>query len=512
MEEGSNGRMNKLLYTTSRVLREPSGPLRLWLLAICLAVPGMWLVLHNDYSLLLFLIVAGAFGILWSFNRIGAILLVFSYLLLLGDLRRIASMFIGAPRLDPLLIVGPLFAIYVAVPLVLGVKVADGLSKAILALTALMTLAIFNPRQGPIAVGLSGGLFFLIPIFWFWIARQFASDRMLYLLMYRVLVPLGVLAALLGIYQTYVGFLPWEDLWIKASIASGYVALNLGNGHIRSFGFSVNSVEYGTLLQLATVCVVAAVFAGRRAYALLLPVLLTAMVLASQRGALLKLLLGIVVIWAVRSRNTRLLIPRIGLGVVVGLAMLFYSAKHASQSTPADPKGTAAGIATSHVTQGLAHPFDRRYSTAGLHTQMFVTGIVNGFKYPIGSGLGSATLGAGKFGGDTSVSGSSEVDISDVFSTTGFIGGLFYVFTIGVGFQSAWRFVRSGPRMLSYAIIGVLTSMLGGWIPLGQYALGPFVWFCLGFLAHDIRQNSLNAARYEAEALEEQNVAVAVAG
>jgi len=130
---------------------------------------------------------------------------------------------------------------------------------------------------------------------------------------------------------------------------------------------------------------------------------------------------------------------------------------------------------------------------------MFTDGIIDGFINPLGDGLGVVTLGAGKFGGgDPGIPGSSEVDISDVFITTGFMGGLLYVFAIGLALRNSVRYRRTGPPMLSFCVVGILTCMLGAWIPLGQYALGPFLWFFLGFLARE--ENEARVLR-DAEAL-----------
>lgn len=464
--------------------REPGSIAQMFALAIVFALPSFYLLLHDQYSLLTFLVVAAAFIISWTFNKTGALLFVLAYLFLLGDIRRIVNMYAGYPRLDPLLVVGSAFSIYLTVPLLLKVRVSDGLSKAVLAITALMTFEIVNPRQGPLAVGAAGALFFLIPMCWFWIARQYATERILFLILYRTVLPLGVFAALLGFYQTYVGFPPWQQLWIKHAVENGYVALGLGGGHTRSFGYSVNSVEYGTLLMLSSVCATAAVYSGRRAYALFLPILVSAQLLASMRGLLLKTVLAFVMMWAVRGQNPRAWIGRLVLGLILGFGLLGYSVRHATADAPSGPGKTSADVATSHVTQGLAHPLDSKYSTAGLHTQMFLGGIAYGFKNPLGAGLGSVTLGAGKFGGGAEGAGASEVDISDVFTTNGFIGGFLYLAMMGIVTYRLFRFVLTGPRVLSLALLGVFIGMLGEWIPLGQYAAGPFIWFCIGFLAN----------------------------
>jgi hypothetical protein len=461
---------------------------QVWILGIGLLLPSIYLQLHGQYSVLLFAIVCGVLITLWNLNKAVAVSMTFVFLLTLGDLRRIVGIFAGVPSLDPLLLVGAAVAVYVAVPVLLRLKVNEVLSKAVLGLTVLMVLEVFNPRQGSFLVGLSGALFCLVPLLWFWIGRRYATERMVFLLFYRVFVPMGVLAALLGIYQTYVGFLPWEETWIKA-VGSSYSALNLGGGHVRSFGFSVNSVEYGNLLVIASVGIIAAVLAGNQVYALLLPVMFYAMILASMRGGLLKLLLASATMWALSGKGSKAWLPRLVLAFIVGLGCMVYMfgsrGDDSGAGAPLGKKASSAQYATRHVTQGLSHPFDSRYSTAGNHWELFEGGIASGFSYPIGSGLGFVTLGAGKFGGQPSGSGSSEVDISDQFITLGAVGGFLYLFIIGLTFKRAVTYVKRSPRALGLPLIGLFLSLLGGWIALGQYAVAPMVWIFIGFLARE---------------------------
>lgn len=451
------------------------------LCALFLIAPALYLLLHDAYSPLAVILVTAALITTWSINKTWAIVLFFSFLVLLGDIRRIVAMYANAPANDPLLVISPILAGCAAVPILLKARFTGPLAKTVLALTVLMTLEIFNPRQGSFSVGLAGALFFITPVLCFWVGRTYATEHRLFIVIYHVILPLGILAAVLGLYQTYVGFLPWEKIWIAKALESGYTALGVGGGHIRSFGFSPNSVEYGNLLLLTEVFLAAAIFAGKRYYVVFLPLVLTAQLLASQRSQILRLLLTLALLWAVRGRDYRLWIPRLLLAIPLGFGLLFYSAAHSS-SEDLGKTASTADYATHHVTAGFAHPLDSKYSTAGVHTQMVFDGIKNGFINPIGNGLGSATLGASKFGGDSSVSGSAEFDVSDLFQTTGFVGGFLYLGVLLLGFMGAFQFVRTGPRILSFPVLAMFTCMLGAWIPLGQYALGPLLWFGLGFL------------------------------
>lgn len=481
----------------ARIEKLPFGrpmALGVWLTGICFLIPAFYLFTHGQMRILIAFMFFGALLMSWTLNRTLGIAATFTFLLTLGDIRRILDMIAPSYQgLDLLLVVGPIFAVYLAVPLLMRLKVADTISKAVLALMALMIVEIFNPRQGSIVVGISGALFYVIPILWFWIARNYATDRMMDTLIYRVFLPIGILDGLLGVAQAYVGFFPWERDW----------ALKLGNqylyhaGHMRSFGFSTGASEFASTLLIASVCVMAAIFAGKRAYILLLPILLAASVLASSRGLIVKLLFAAAMIWAVRSKGGRNWLPRFIFALVVGLGLTYYSASHAGGDEPRSAQSDTAStaqIATAHVTQGLSDP---GHSTAGLHWQIFVGGIVKGFTYPIGTGIGAITLGAGKFAAGGATMGSSEVDISDAFITMGFFGGFLYLFIIYMVFRLAFFYIREGSLSMSLTYMGLFAALIGAWLALGQYSTAPFIWFCIGSLVR--KQSLLQSAGFQSK-------------
>ena len=470
----SNANVNRLPFTARF-------PVDVWLTGLFFLIPASYLFFINQTRILVAFMFLSVLILIWMRDRTMGITATFVFLLVLGDIRRIMDMIAPATAgLDLLLLIGPLFAVYLVVPLLFRLRVGDTVSKAVLVLMAIMILEMFNPRQGSLAVGFSGALFYIIPLFWFWIGRKYATDRMMFLLFYRVFLPIGFLDGLLGVAQAYVGFFPWEKAW-ALKLGSQYIYTA---GHLRSFGFSTGASEFASTLLIASVCVVAAICAGRRAYILLLPPLIAASILASSRGLIVKLLFAFAMIWAVRGQRGRNWLPRLVFALLLGFGLTMYSASKAGgDDTGATTKqSTTAEIATKHVTKGLANPLEAKSSTAGLHWQIFVGGIVKGFTYPIGTGIGAVTLGAGKFttGGASLIS--SEVDISDAFITMGFVGGFLYLFIIYRVFRLAFLYVRQGPLLMSLSYVGVLAALIGAWLALGQYSTAPFIWFCIGSL------------------------------
>lgn len=459
-----------------------------WIGVLCL-VPTLYLYLHDDYGILITAMAVSTILLLGTKSTQLAILGAIAYLALLGDIRRIVTMLIGARPLDPLLLVGAFLSLYFAVPLLLKVRLADSLSKVVLGLMAIMTLEIFNPRQGPLAVGVTGALYIMIPLFWFWIGRRYGTDHLVFLLLYRVILPLGVLCALLGIYQTYVGFFPWEEAWANSL---GHAYRLTFKGPLRPFGFSSSAAEYGNLLLIASTLSIAAAIAKRPAYILLLSILGAALIQAGMRGPVVRTIFAGAMVWAIRGSNVRSWIPRLAFGLVLGIGLVSYSATRASEDSDAGP-ATTANLATTHVSQGLAHPFEAKYSTGGLHWAMFLGGIRGGFENPIGNGLGSTTLAGVRIGGAQNV-GSTEVDISDAFVGMGLFGGFTYLAVIFLTFRFVPSYVQGGPPITRLAVVGILAALIGIWTAVGQYSTPTIAWFCVGSMVNDLERGRRTSA------------------
>ena len=445
---------------------------KVWLAGAAIFLPLTYLLLHGQYSMAVAIMVLVGLILMWLGNHTLSLSALLLFLLLLGDERRILVYLVGGSGLDPLVIVGAALSVYLSVPLLLRLKLTDTITKTIFDFMVLMILEIFNPKQGSVLVGVSGALFYLVPLLWFWVGRTYGTERMMFILLFRVLLPLGVLDALVGYYQAIFGPLPWQVAWL-AQFAQGYV---YHGDHIRSFGFSTGALEYNTVLLASTVVVIAAVLAGRRAYGLLLILFVPAMIIASSRGGIVRLLFAGSLIFAVMGRTSRAWIPRLIFALAVGLGMTFYLASNAAGSTESVDEQTTAQMATQHVVEGLSDP---AHSTATAHAGMITNGVVVGILNPIGYGLGSTTLAAGKFGGNGF---SSEFEVSDCFISMGIFGGLLYLGVAFVVFRSLFSYVRTAPRLMGLTAVGVLSATFGLWFALGQYSFSFLLFFIVGIV------------------------------
>ena len=195
-----------------------------------------------------------------------AVVATMAFLIALAFLRRVLIADAGWSTYDPLLLVGPVVAVVLCVQLFVLHRrplAPDRLSKVVLFVFALTLVQVLNPSGGGLAAGLGGFLFVGVPLLWFFIGRELASDVMTSRVLTLVLVS-GVVAAAYGLVQIDVGFPSWDVNWL---LASGYESLNVGS-KVRAFAMFSSFVEYALFLGSALVVGFAFVLRGR-AYAIL---------------------------------------------------------------------------------------------------------------------------------------------------------------------------------------------------------------------------------------------------
>ncbi len=396
-----------------------------------------------------------------------AIAVTFIYLAFMGDLRRYLVVQSGIPANDPLLLVAPAILVFlVAIAMVRReISLRSRISKLVLALTVIMGVEVMNPLQGGIAVGLAGLLFFAVPLTWYWVGSVWGSPQFFHMLLTRIVTPIAILAATLGLMQAFWGYLPYESKWFRIAMESSI------RPDIRPFAFFCSWGEYPWYVATALIAILVPLVRRRMQLSLLIvPLFVFALVVQSVREMIYGTLLAASIIWAVQGKSTgsiggRLILAMLVAGGVAAVGM--------SQLKEAD--------VSDQVNKNLAHTadgfLDVQNSTAGTHLELLRNGIVEGFTHPAGYGLGFPTQAGLRAGGF-----SSEVDFGDIFLACGAPAGIFYIFTMAVIYLTAiarWR-ERRDPIAL-YAL-GIITLGLGHWLAGGSYATSPIVWFAIGSL------------------------------
>lgn len=412
------------------------------------------------------------FAIIWATiefsTSIGTIIMLL-YLVSMGWIRRALIPSTGFISNDPITLISTCVALVYFLRLVslrklpLDTKIA----KTLVPLVVIMFLEIPNPLQGGLAVGLSGLIFRLGPILWYYIGKTKGSRKMAFSL-FLVMIAVAVFEAYVGNRQWFGGFSEVEKFWI----ASGGGTQSAGKGYYRPFGTLLSFSEYVVLIVIgAGLCWVSFL---QKKYIYILPFagLFATLFVSSSRGGMVTIFLVMIVVWAVQGKNYRAWLPRLAFAIVIGLWGASFGLERAKQIEVDDK----TQILVSHQIKGLSDPLGKD-STGGLHLSLFTSGILQGFRTPIGIGLGAGTLGASKFGAG---GGSSEVDVSDMFASLGFIGGILYLALCIRIFVMVGKYWHDSRDILALYTLALMTACNARWSSGGHYAQSMFFWLIIG--------------------------------
>lgn len=427
----------------------------------------------SQLAVAIILITAGAALVLLRPDT--AVIATLVYLLFLGDIRRIVSQRAGMAAQDPLLVVGPVVVglLFLRLLFERRIRPDTALAKMVMGLMIFMALEVLNPAQGGLTVGVAGAMYYIVPLLWFWAGRSLPSEKVAGVLV-RVIFPVVAgLAAVLGLYQTFYGYLSFEAHWVREQIANGFAAMVISGSVVRAFSFFTSPAEYALYLGLGVVCCAAPLVVGRRRLvSLLIPLIVWAMFLASVRAAMVLAGLAVLVMVSLTGRNSEQMVTRAFLAVVLGGGAMYLGLQRLQDMGGSSDR---LEVLKDHTVSGLLNPGE---SSATGHFQIAVWGIEEGLKNPLGGGLGSTTMAGSKLGAHGGAG--YENDVSNMCAALGVFGGILYVAVILVVLHTlfiTWRDRRSFVALVAF---GILISQLGYWVEAGHYALGPICWFLIG--------------------------------
>lgn len=400
-----------------------------------------------------------------------------AYLPMMGFIRRLLIPWAGWTSHDPLVLVPPVIVgvLYIAYMLHRFHRGEnwgfhdDRLTTMVQWLIVIQFLEIFNPLQGSVLAGLAGAIFDLVPLLWMVLAREYVDDTLIRKVYLFILV-FGIIASLYGLRQTFYGLFPFEQQWV---LLGGYMALHVGN-HIRAFSTFSSSAEYAVFLSMAIIVSWGFWLRGSPLIKVLIlgpmAVLGYALFMESSRSPLVLTLAGIFIMTLV-SQTTRA--RRIFTTVAFALVIV------AAYRLLGHVDGATSGALVSHQINGLLDPLNSKDSTLSAHFSMMVSGFISGIKVPFGHGLGSVSLGGSLFG---TSSASTEVDFSNMFVSSGIVGGVLYLAIMVTVYRRLWSLARSG-YWAGTVGLGLITCSLLSWLIGGDYSTTALVWLVVGWSA-----------------------------
>ena len=409
------------------------------------------------------------------------------YLVCLGDLRRILIPVADWSGRDPLLLVGPTFGIILfSYAWASGtVKFNTPLAKWILVLMGIMALQILNPRQGGLMVGIAGAMFLLTPLIWFWVGRTFATRDFMHSLLFRTLLLLGIVALLMGLYQSFFGYLPYQLEWYNIA---GYSALGSLGTTLAPISLFSSGTEHNMFLVICMLLLWSSGLTKNKASYLLVPVFLVAVIFSGSRGPVATSTIMLAGLWAIRGRSLPTWFFRGGVAVLIAILGLYWSLASVSKmnlNSKVEGRVDRQAREFVHAPRG-----EDDYSSGAHHLGMLLSGYEMAFKNPLGHGIGSTTKAAGKFGGR---SYSTETDLGNSFYALGLPGGVVYHIVVFLIILTAFKYWLKTRSLLAMAILSVLGGTFFLWLGGGNYGINPIIWICVGALDRFYRDEVVRA-------------------
>ena len=277
-----------------------------------------------------------------------------------GVIRRAQYLFVDYSSSDPIHLLTPIVMLLAFALLLrdqrLDVFRQTRLAPAVSLLLLTYFIQIFNPLQGGLVVGLSGALFILMPVLWFYFGQAAKSDFLRTAL--RLIVVMGLLSSLYGIYQLVFGLTSFDQFWLDHTDYNE--AVKVGNV-VRAMATYANAEEWSRYLDLSGLAALGlAAIAERRVHRIgwlaCGMLLFVALVLSGERISMFAFILGAAILLLSGARTPGGIIGRVALFLLpVVLLFVFAKAPSADDAWETD-QSQAAQAMVSHSARGVLKP------------------------------------------------------------------------------------------------------------------------------------------------------------
>jgi hypothetical protein len=413
-----------------------------------------------------------------------------------GLLRRAQYLLVEYSNQDPIHLLTPVVTVMAMAVLLrrerLNTFVATPLATSVSLLVLLFILEIFNPLQGGIVVGLTGALFTLFPVAWFYFGQTVSEAFMRKA--FTLIVVVGIIASLHGLYQMLVGYPAFEQYWIDNTDAYQAIAV----GHVRRAVATFSSAEeWGRYLEFGAI-IAFGFAAGAKNIRLRFGWIacglasVAAILLSGQRTAIFGTILGIATLILLGARSFGNGLARVGLMLLpVVLVVAFVKAPTADDVWEKSETETVTAV-LSHAQRGTLKPADEdslqiRFENWG----ELVTDVIP--YRPLGAGLGAGTLGEVRYAKSDELPPIDNT-ILVLAIACGIPGALLFMWILG---RASWFSVSLAYRsrddtessnirriVASLMLPLVLNSIFG--LTFTIYSVAPIAWLLMGWISADI--------------------------
>ncbi len=412
-----------------------------------------------------------------SINFKSGITALIIYLPFMAFIRRYIYVYGRYVAIDPILIISDVITLWMFGYLILfkGKEIyklfrENKLVRFATILLFVFVLQIFNPKQGSILVGIGGAKYYIIPFLWFYLGL-FVDVKFIRKLLILIIL-IGVVTALYGLKQTFLGFTPFEEYWIQWG---GYSSLHLLR-IIRSFSTFASAGEYAHYLTISGIICFAFFLKSRQKITFLvaLAIILSALFIAAVRSAIFTFVFSSIILvgFLVKDKKKGVLVS-----IVLLLLVLLFISK--AGFTPEVNEYSSLSVTSYHAVRGVINPMEE--SSFKTRLWVWAVGFPRTFvKNPFGYGLGASTLAAWKFGSNLMA---TENLFLDIILSTGIIGAVLFVIVLINVFSYSLILIKENTKNM-LGILGItvpLSFLLIG--SSSEYTIFPVIWLLWGVIA-----------------------------
>src|SRR5229473_7119013 len=279
-----------------------------------------------------------------------------------GVIRRAQYLFVSYASQDPIHVLTPIVTLLALVLLLrsrrLEIFSSTPLALSVSVLGLIYMIEIFNPLQGGLFVGLAGALFMLVPLIWFYFGQSVNEDFITKVL--RVVVVLGLLTSLYGIYQLVYGYPGFEQYWLDNT--DFYDSINVG--HVRRALATFSSAEeWGRYTEFGAIAAFgfaagAKRFGQRLGWLMCGAALLCAVLLTAQRTAVFGLMLGVAALVLLGAPTLPRAFIRVGLLLLPIVLVMVFVSPPTDQEMWSKGENDTISTLLSHTQRGTLKPAD----------------------------------------------------------------------------------------------------------------------------------------------------------
>ena len=425
-----------------------------------------------------------------------------------GILRRAQYLLVSYSAQDPIHVLTPIVTLLAFAVLLkkqtLSMFWATPIAGWVSALALIFFVEIFNPLQGGLFVGLTGALFMLVPVAWFYFG-QAAGQRFMDKA-FRLVVALGIIGSIYGLFQLIFGYPSFEQYWLDHTDFFNSIAV----GHVtRALGTFSSAEEWGRYTQIGAIIALGMALVPQRLstrviWFLCAGALVGGILFSGQRTAVFGFMMGAGSLILLGARNMGRAAFRLGIVLLpIVLVAMFVTPPADDEIWNKDESQTVSTLLT-HTQRGTLKPAEEESLQIRLENWSYLITSVIPYR-PLGAGIGAGSL------GDLRANGDNELPPIDNFILVlaiacGIPGALLFVWIL---LRSTWLslvLARSGigddkahinriiaaimPTMILNNIFGLTFSI---------YSVAPLAWLFIGWISAETAR--ARQARSEREVL-----------